>query len=242
MPIYHIIIQARMTSTRLPGKVMLECQGEPFLSHQLQRLSKMKNGCPLTIATTTNESDLPIVELCNKKQISFYRGSEVDVLDRYFQAAKIFNAQNIIRITSDCPLIDPAAVDLTISQFENGKYDYISNSKAFPNGMNAEIFSSSMLSEAHKNGLKAFEREHVTPYFYTRPEKYRIGHVQIEHSIPKYRLTLDTPEDLILIKKIFDTLYPRNKDFTLKDICNLMQENPDWALINSHIHQKKYDE
>lgn len=233
-----------MTSTRLPGKVLKTVLGRPLLEIQIERLKRSKKIQNIIIATTINPEDAAIVELCKKLKVDFYRGSEMDVLDRYYQASLLKPTSHVIRVTSDCPLIDPAVLDLTIEQFEKSGADYFSNSEAYPIGMNAEIFSSLMLAEAHTKGLIPYEREHVTPYFYTHPELFKLGQAVVSsaRTYPKYRLTVDTPEDFALIKALLEGLMPTNKNFSIDDICDFLAAHPDLADINSHVRQKKFTE
>lgn len=241
-PSFTVINQARMTSTRLPGKVLKTVFNKPLLQYQIERLKRSKHMHNLVIATTTNQTDLPIVELCEKLKVDCFRGSELDVLERYYLAHRQFPSTHVVRITSDCPLHDPLILDRCIEQYLLGKFDYLSNSEAYPNGMNVEIFSSQMLSEAYSKGQKPFEREHVTPYFYTHPELFSIGQVASDKVYPKYRLTVDTPEDFKLIEILLQRLIPVKPQFTLDDICQEFDKDPELEKINKDIRQKKFDE
>lgn len=239
---FLVINQARMTSTRLPGKVLLPVLGKSLLQFQVERIRRSKKIRGLIIATTVNEADQPIVDFCKQNKVSYFRGSELDVLGRYWGASQTDPTSHCIRITSDCPLLDPHVLDLAIEQYLKTDVDYMSNSEAFPNGMNVEIFRTAMLKEAFEQGQLPYEREHVTPYFYTRPEKFKLAQVQIPEPYPKYRLTVDTPEDYLLIKTLLERLYPQKPEFTLDDICKEMKKSPELAEINSHIRQKSYNE
>lgn len=238
-----IIAQARMTSTRLPGKVLKTVLDKPLLSYFIERLRRATLADQVVIATTINASDEPIVDLCRTLQIGFTRGSEDDVLSRYFDAAVVTGADTIVRVTSDCPLIDPALVDETIRFFheESANFDYVSNSleTTYPLGMGVEVFSFRALQEAYSEGTEKADREHVTPFLYTHPERYLIGGIRFPRDLSKHRWTVDTPEDLALITRIIETLYPLKSDFNLADILELMVVHPDWPLINANIRQKK---
>ncbi len=240
------IIQARMTSTRLPGKVLKEVLGKPLLAYQIERVKRSKLVDEIVIATTINETDIPIVNLCDKLGIKYYRGSEEDVLSRYYEAAVIAKADIIIRLTSDCPVIDPYVIDQVINYYliSNNNYDYVSNSlvRTFPRGMDTEVFSFEALVNAYYNAKKKYEREHVTPYIYQNTDKFQIANVENKSNESKYRWTVDTEEDFLLIKKIIEEQYKKNRNFTMVDILYTFQFHPKWIDINKHIEQKKLGE
>lgn len=236
------IIQARLGSTRLPGKILKEINGRPLLSYQLERLQNSRFIDELVIATTNNEKDNQLVEFCENRQVSFFRGSETDVLARYYEAAVKFKADAIVRITSDCPIIDLQIVDKTIKDFiDNREYDYVSNTveRTYPRGLDTEVFTFAALEKAYNEAVLERDREHVTAYFYTNSHLFNIGYVKNDVDYSKYRWTVDTEEDFELIKLIIGTLYRENPNFTLLDTVNLMEKNPDWFKINAHIEQKK---
>jgi spore coat polysaccharide biosynthesis protein SpsF len=232
-----IIVQARMGSSRLPGKVLKEVCGKTFLEHLIIRLRRVKQADSIVIATTTREHDNQIVDLCNKLKIHYYRGSENDVLSRYYEASVKYGADLIVRITSDCPLIDPYIVDKVISYYIGNKdqVDYVSNvlKRTFPKGMDVEVFSFSVLKEAYEEAKKDREREHVTPFIKHKPEKYHLYNIEYAMDLSHYRLTVDTPEDMELIKNIFEVLYYEKPAFTMKDILFVMENNAEWININS---------
>ena len=237
-----IIVQARMTSTRLPGKVLLPVAGRPLLAYLLERLRRARKAHRIVIATTTNTNDEAIVDFCASEGVDCTRGSETDVLRRYFEAATRFQADTLVRITSDCPLIDPGLVDLAIDSYlqHAGDIDYLSNmvTPSWPYGFAVEVFSYQALAEANAEATQEAEREHVTPFIYWRPERYRIQSLTTHPDTSQHRLTVDTPEDFELIKRIIETLYPNNPCFTLPDVLKLLDEHQDWQLINRHIQQK----
>lgn len=241
-----VISQTRMTSSRLPGKVLKPVLGKPLLAYFVERLRRIDRADQIVIATTVNCSDEPIVDLCRTLQVPFTRGSEEDVLERYYDAALVSGADIVVRVTSDCPLIDPALVNETINFFQqhSDRFDYVSNSadNSYPIGMGVEVFSRRVLNEAHFQATKTFEREHVTPFLYTHPERYRIGSICSPRDLSMHRLTVDTPEDLELITLIIEALTPHKPDFNLADILELLSEHPDWSLINADIRQKKLGE
>lgn len=237
-----IIVQARMTSTRLPGKVLKQVLGKPLLEYQLERLKRVKNASEIVIATTTNETDQPIVEWCQHLGVAFFRGSEPDVLARYHDAAEAHKAEVIVRITSDCPLIDPEIVDRAIAHYLShiDTLDYVSNGLelTYPRGMDVEVFSRRALDEANAEAMTQEEHEHVTPFIYHRPERYRLANIALPERQDHHRWTVDTVEDLELVSRIIRALYPTTPAFSLKDILSLLQQHPDWANLNVHIRQK----
>ncbi|MGA1870292.1 MAG: cytidylyltransferase domain-containing protein [bacterium] len=238
-----IIVQARMTSTRLPGKVLKEVCGKPLLAHLIARLKRVQNADQIVIATTTNSTDEPIVTLCKQCAMDFYRGSEEDVLSRYYETAKEFSADIIIRITSDCPVIDSKVINKVIAFYMNNKdsCDYVSNvlSRTYPRGMDTEVFSFKVLQEAHREAEDEVEREHVTPFIHQRPERYRCVNVPYDTDQSHHRWTVDTPEDLALITKIFEALFPRKPAFGLEDMLDVMDAHPEWRSINAHVRPKE---
>lgn len=236
------IIQARMGSTRLPGKILKKVNGKPLLFYQLERIKGSKLIDEIVIATTTNHQDNEIVSFCEQYGVSYYRGSETDVLSRYFNAAVKFNADIIVRLTSDCPIIDVEVVDKTIQYFLELDYcDYVSNTleRTFPRGLDTEVFSYIALEKAYKEAYLERDREHVTPYFYSNQNIFVVGSLKNNINYSKYRLTVDTEEDFELIKLIINALFSKKPNFTLIDIVKLMEKNPQWFNINSHIEQKK---
>jgi spore coat polysaccharide biosynthesis protein SpsF len=235
-----IIVQARMTSTRLPGKVLQPLAGEPMLTRLVDRLRRVKHADGLVIATTTNATDDPIAALCAEQGVPCHRGSEHDVLSRYADAAGLHGAEVVVRITSDCPLIDPALIDQVIAVYEEGDSDYVSNMlpPTWPYGMAVEVFSAAALAQAHAEATQAAEREHVTPFLYWHPERYRLRNVASPVDLSHHRWTVDTPEDYALVSRLFDHLMPTQPNFTQADVLALLDQHPDWIAINQHIQQK----
>jgi spore coat polysaccharide biosynthesis protein SpsF len=237
-----IIVQARMGSTRLPGKVLKPIAGRPMLSYQVERLRRVRLANAIVVATTTNLADVAIVEFCAAEGISCVRGSEGDVLSRYYDAARLISAEAIVRVTSDCPLICPELIDQMIGHFTDvtESFDYVSNmiKPSWPYGMAVEVFSAAALWEAHDKASAPDEREHVTPYIYWRPDKFRIKSVQMSPDLSHHRWTVDTPEDFELVSRILEVLYPKNPNFTLEDVLDLLSANPAWEYINRHVAQK----
>jgi len=237
-----IIVQARMTSTRLPGKVLKQVLGKPLLEYQIERLQRVKLADEIVIATTTNETDEPIVELCKRLAVAYFRGSEEDVLGRYYQAAREHKVDIVVRVTSDCPLIDPKVIDEVIDCYlkNQSNYDYVSNclERTYPRGMDTEVFSFSTLQQAFWEVTAQPDREHVTSFIHRQPSRYRLGHFIYSEDCSHHRWTVDTPEDFELIQKIIEAIYPRKPNFTLEDCLSLLKKHPEWYIINSHVSQK----
>ena len=233
-----------MGSTRLPGKIMKEVLSKPLLEYQIERVRRSKLINQIVIATTKKETEQPIIDLCKRLSVDYYRGSEDDVLMRYFEAAKKYDAELVVRITSDCPLIDPHIIDEVITKYlsNNCGYDYVSNTieRTYPRGLDVEVFSIKALEQSNNEATAPEDREHVTPYIYHHPEKFKIGCVKHSIDLSSLRLTVDTEEDLALITRLIKVLYEMNKKcFILEDILQILQDKPEWILINSHIKQKK---
>ncbi|OLN24030.1 acylneuraminate cytidylyltransferase [Domibacillus antri] len=237
------IIQARMGSTRLPGKILKQVNGKTLLEYQTERVKQSNEIDQIIIATTVKESDEPIVDFCDAHGIACYRGSEEDVLSRYYEAAQQFEADIIVRLTSDCPIIDPAVMDRVVRYYKDHQpqYDYVSNTieRTYPRGMDTEVFSYEVLKTAYEQAVFPRDREHVTAYLYTNPEQFRIGRVKQNQDYSNYRWTVDTVEDFELIKLILNELYQPDRLFSLTDVIALLEKYPQWNQINEHIEQKK---
>jgi spore coat polysaccharide biosynthesis protein SpsF len=237
------IIQARMGSRRLPGKVLLDLGGATVLARVVRRLARSEQISQIVVATTGAPADEAIVSECQRLQVSYFRGSEDDVLDRYYQAARSHPAGAVVRVTSDCPLIDPKLVDETIRVFRDNRADYASNvfPRTYPRGLDTEVFTSAALERAWREAREPSEREHVTPFFYEHPEIFRLSSVSgdVDHS--HYRWTLDTPEDLELLRAIYSR-FDNHGDFSWQDVIALMEREPDLAELNSQVLQKSLRE
>lgn len=239
----NIIVQARMGSTRLPGKILKPIMGRPMMDYLLERVQGIQIPHSLIIATTTNPQDDAIESFAKQKSILVFRGSEEDVLDRYYQTCCMYPADIIVRITGDCPLIDPAIIKrgIAIMQENSKKLDYVSNvlQRTFPRGMDVEVLTSDALKTAAKEASSTYDREHVTPFLYRQPERFHLANFTHTPDISNYRLTVDTAEDFVLISKIFEALYPNSKKFTLADILKAFDQHPEWKEINAHVKQKE---
>ncbi len=240
------IIQARTSSTRLPNKVLKELpysSSITCLEQVIRRAKRSKELNDIIIATTIEEDDNEVINIVKKEKIKYFRGSKEDVLSRYYLAAKENGLDIIVRITSDCPCIDPGIVDLIIGKHLETKVDYTSNSleRSYPHGLDVEIFNFSVLEEAYKKTKKDYEKEHVTPYIYKNPQKFKINQVKAPQALcaPDIRVTLDTEEDYALLCAVFDYLYPKNDFFNANDIINLFKEKPWLKLINKKVFQKR---
>ena len=237
------IIQARMTSTRLPGKVMMEVGGKPLLGYELERAARAKRLSGIVVATTTNATDDIVARFAESCGVGVYRGPEDDVLERYHGAAAAFGAEAVVRLTADCPLIDPDLIDSVVSALLDAQepVDYTSNvleRRTYPRGLDAEAFTRDALERTWREAKAPFEREHVTPYIYNHPEIFKLEGVYGDRDLSRHRWTVDTPEDFELIRTLLEQLYPVNPTFSFEDIVRLMDDNPGLFDINCHIRQK----
>ncbi len=239
------IIQARMASTRLPGKVLKELpvgSGISVLAQVIRRAKKSKSVQKIIIATTANKIDDKIVAIAKKENVGYFRGSEQNVLSRYYLAAQENKLDQVIRITSDCPCIDYEILDEIVGKHIKSHADYTSNTvlRTFPRGLDAEVMKFSALRQAYLMSRQPHEKEHVTPYIYEHPEIFKIENFPARPAIRKYasvRLTLDTNEDYLLLCEIFDGLY-NNPYFKISDIIRLFRQKPQLLLINKNVVQK----
>lgn len=240
-----VIIQARMTSTRLPKKVLKELpygSGESILSQVVKRAKAATKVDKVIIATTTDKDDDIIVQEAAKLGVGVYRGSKENVLERYYFAARENGIDTIVRITSDCPCIDPNVIDDVLFFHFDEKNDYTSNTqhRSFPHGLDVEVFSYFALQSAYENAKEKYEIEHVTPYIYrTHRELFRIGNVESGYNRPDIRITVDTVEDYTLLCAVYDYLYHKKEIFGLDEIIELFSEKPWLIEINGRVMQKK---
>ena len=232
-----------MTSTRLPGKVLKEVLGKPLLEYEIERLQQCRSLNKIVVATTVLPSDDVVVALCERLSVNVFRGSEEDVLSRYAQAATLHHADVVVRVTADCPLIDPTVVDLVVQTYLEtaAQYDYVSNTleRTYPRGLDVEVFSAKALQLAQVNSVNAEEREHVTVYIYRRPQEFSIYQVTQERDNSNQRWTVDTQEDFQLVEQIIQALYPDNRQFSMQDVLGFLRENPQLMALNAHIEQKE---
>jgi spore coat polysaccharide biosynthesis protein SpsF len=235
------ILQARMTSTRLPGKVLLDLGGVPLLVQELRRLHRSKRLDAIVIATTSNASDDPLVELAGRQGVEVYRGDEHDVLGRYRAAARAFAADVIVRVTGDCPLIDPVVLDAVIDRVvdRDDPCDYASNTieRTYPRGLDAEAFHRDTLERIARFARSAAAREHVTYFLHReRPELFETRQVKRASDASDLRWTVDTDEDLALMRKLFDELGAA--DASTDEVIERLRGRPDLVALNQHIKQK----
>ena len=231
------ILQARCSSNRLPGKVFKPILGEPMIARQIERLQRSQRITSLIVATSTEASDDPLEQLGGQVDVGCFRGSLDDVLDRFYQAAKAFPSEHLLRLTGDCPLAAPEVIDDCVNFHLVGKYDYTSNAleATFPDGLDVEVFRFKCLEEAWKEAHLPSEREHVTPFVYGHPERYRIGSYRQGRDLSWLRWTVDRTEDFQLIEAIYNALYPANPAFTTADILSLLARCPELASINAGL-------
>lgn len=235
------IIQARMGSTRLPGKVMKKVLGKPLLTYLIERIKRAQLIDDFVVATSVLQVDDVIEEYCIEHNINCYRGSEADVLLRYFDAAIWSHADYIVRVCADSPLIDPEVIDELVKIFFSElNCDYASNtiSQTYPLGMNAEIFSFAALQKAHLGGALDYEREHVTPYIYNHPDRFKILPIHLKENFSGIRLTVDYEEDFELVKSVIEHFYPINQSFGLDEILDFLNKNSYLLRLNANLVQK----
>jgi spore coat polysaccharide biosynthesis protein SpsF len=237
------IVQARMGSTRLPGKVLKDLEGRTVLARVVERLRRARLINELLVATTDRPADDAIVAECRQCSVPVSRGDQDDVLDRYFRAAQLVKADVVVRITSDCPLIDPEVTDKTIAAFLEAKADYASNAlvRTYPRGLDTEAMTFPALSRVERQAHQRYEREHVTPYFYEHPSEFKIVSVTGDADYSTHRWTVDTPEDLEFVRAVYARLKD-NAGFLWRDILDLIEREPELAEMNRSIVQKALHE
>lgn len=236
-----VFIQARMGSTRLPGKVLKDLVGKPALEHLIDRLRRSRFIKQIVVVTSTEQRDQVLIDRADHWGIGSFAGSEQDVLNRYYEASKRFPTRHIVRVTADCPLLDIDLVDQIVStHLKEGNHYTSFVFDRHPNGIGAEIFQSVDLETAEREAKEPHEREHVTPFFYLHPERFKIGFIAPDPQIqrPDLRLTLDTPEDLALIRAVYEALYKEGEIFTTREVIDCLDQNPEILKLNQHIKQK----
>lgn len=240
------IVQARFNSSRLPGKVLLPIGESTVLELIVQRLRRSKWIDDVVIATTVNESDNAIVDLCNKKDIKYFRGSEEDVLSRVLSAAKQFDADIIVEVTGDCPFVDPTIADLCIQRLVRDEYHYVSNviDRTFARGLDVQVFWTRILKQVDKEVDNPIDRQHVSTWIYRNPNSYwtfKNACVRtMQYDTSNIRLTLDTQEDYDLITKVYNHFL--NEKFDYKDIFGLFRQRPNLRNVNKSVKQKSYED
>ena len=233
------IIQARLGSTRLPRKVLLPLLGEPLLAHVVRRVARATSVDATVVATTVLPADDAIVELGRREGWIVERGSERDLLDRYLQAARAHAAERVVRITSDCPLIDPDVIDEVVRTLSASRSDYASNTlepRTWPRGLDVEAMTAAALEAANVADQDPHSREHATPYIYRHPETFMLAAVRSPVDLSAHRWTVDTPEDYELVRRIYDEL--GRHDFSWRDALAVVEAHPDWPELNRDVAQK----
>lgn len=237
------IIQARMGSSRLPGKVLMDIAGQPMLARVVERARRARTVDDVMVATTTDPADDPIEAFCRERGYPVYRGSMFDVLDRFYGAAREAGAQVIVRITADCPVIDPAVIDEVVEAFHARGADFACNRlpppwpRTWPIGLDTEVCSFAGLERAWKEATQPYEREHVMPYFYDQEGRFKVVVVDHDPDYGAQRWTVDTAEDLQLLREIFARFDGRD-DFTWLDVLHLLEREPQLARINAGVRHK----
>ena len=236
-----VIIQARMGSHRLPGKVLMPLAGRPAIQHVLERAKLIQGVDEVVLATSTASSDDLLVSFCSSLGVRVIRGSELDVLDRYYQAAKSSLADTIVRITGDCPLLDPLESSKVINFYFNTKYDYVSNNNppTLPDGLDTEVFSFEALEAAWNNAKKKSEREHVTLYIYSHLELFKVENIENKRNLNTYRWTLDEKADYQLLSLIYAELISRGVFGHLNEVLDIFDSRPDLFSINNLIQRNE---
>ncbi len=235
------IIQARMGATRLPGKVLKEVNGVPLLQHQIGRVKRSSLIDSVVVATGTDSENDAIEKFCGERKLACFRGSEHDVLDRYYHCAKRYGADVIVRLTADCPLIDPVVVDNTIALFKKRRCDFAANtvppeSSKYPDGSDVEVFSMQALERAHRECRDPYQREHVTFYFWRYKNGFTTAQLDCHRDYSSYRFTVDYPEDIEVVSYVFDEIERRRIFGHLEDIVDIIDSNTEIREKNRQYH------
>ena len=234
------IVQARVSSRRLPGKVLLPILGRPMLALQLERLRRCRRPARLLVATSTDASDAPVAALCEREGVECFRGSLEDVLDRFYRAALVHRPDHVVRLTADCPLADPGLIDRVIEVHLEGSYDFTSNAlvRTFPRGLDASVFRRALLEAAWREAKRPEEREHVTLYMKAQTGRYRFGDVRDDTNRSHLRWTVDEQADFDFVRAVYERLYPANPAFGSEDVYRLLEREPGLADINRGVVQR----
>jgi len=240
------ILQARVGSSRLYGKVLKEVLGKPLIQHEIERIKRSRKIDKLVLATSDREEDKHLISVADNSEIESFAGSEDDVLDRYYQCARIYNPDAVVRLTGDMPIHDPDIIDKVITIYEQNQVDYVSNTfkTSYPDGLDAEIMSISALEKTYKEATLLSEREHVTPYIYNNANSsgkrlFKMLVVKHEVDLSHLRWTIDEEADFLLIKEIITELYPSNPCFTWMDVISLLTKRPELLSMNDKIERNE---
>lgn len=228
------VLQARFSSSRLPGKVLMPLVGRPMLEREIERVRRARRVDSVVVATSTDASDDKIAALCEEIGTECFRGSLNDVLDRFYQAARGHAPDAVVRITGDCPLIDPDVIDKAVGLFLTGATDYVSNALAptYPDGLDVEVVRMAALEVAWREAKLPSEREHVTPFIWKQPDRFRAVSIQQDNDLSGLRWTVDTAADYEFVSRVYETLYPANPAFTTAEVLALLEREPELARIN----------
>lgn len=235
------VLQARMSSTRLPGKVLLRTCGKPLLQHQVERARRAKRLDALVVATSTDASDDALQTLCESIGIPCHRGSLDDVLDRFMGAARPLSPAYVVRLTGDCPLIDPHVVDRVIETAQQPGVDYASNAlnPTYPDGLDVECMRFEVLEQAAREARKPSEREHVTPFIHTQPQRFALRQVQHSTDLSHLRWTVDEPADFVFVSQVFEHLHAANPAFGMDDVLAFERRHPEIARLNRGLRRNE---
>ncbi|MBZ5556407.1 MAG: glycosyltransferase family protein [Acidobacteriia bacterium] len=240
MPKILGILQARASSSRLPGKVLKPILGRPMLLHQIERLRRARALDEIVVATSDEPSDDPIEALCASAGIRCFRGSLNDVLDRFYQAALPYRPDLVVRLLGDCPLVDPELIDRVVAFQQAGHYDLAGADMAmFPDGLDLDVIPFPVLEGAWREAVRPSDREHVSLFITRQPERYRIGLLENDVDLSHLRWTVDEPEDFEMVRRIYEALYPANPAFTTKDILDLLAKQPELSQLNRRFRRNE---
>ena len=236
-------IEARMNSSRLPGKILLPLAGKPSLERLVERARKSKKVDEVVVATTVSASDDAVEQWAQKAGVSIYRGSEEDVLLRVLEAARAYRGDVIVELTGDCPLIDPTMIDSLIEMYQNSDFDYVSNvlERTYPRGWDVQVFARKILEEVNLSTNDLADRENVSLYIYEHPERFKLGGMKAPKELygPDIRICVDTLEDFQLVEAVYNALYFKNSDSTAYDVMDFLKKNPKVTALNQRVEQKK---
>lgn len=235
-------IQARMTSTRLPGKILKPAMGRPLLAYMIERLRRIPSVEDILLCTTVNPSDDVLVDFAQKQGIMCYRGSEENVMSRVLEAAQEYDVETIVETTSDCPFIDPEICEQVIQLYRDSRADYCSNiyKRSYPIGMDVQVFKTDILADAYLRTTDPEEREHVSLFIYRHPELYDLQWLEAPEELhdPHLRVTLDTAQDYEMLCKVLEEIYPHNQCFKLSDVLAYLQMHPEVRAMNNDVQHK----
>jgi spore coat polysaccharide biosynthesis protein SpsF len=235
------IIQARYSSSRLRGKVLKPILGEPMIARQIERVRRSKELDKIVLATSDQEEDTPIASIGRRCGVDVYQGSLNDVLDRFYQAAKLWNPSYVVRLTGDCPIIDPAIIDSVVQLVTSEDWDYVSNTNppTFPDGLDVEVMTFAALETAWTEATRASDREHVTPFLYRNPERFRIKNFFNSSDLSSMRWTVDEAEDFEFITAVYEAIYPTDPNFSMDDVLEFISSHPELSSKNAKFRRNE---